>query len=198
MAERIPQVGRETQMLSKYRFTKDELTKLKESMVILIDTREKKNDHIKSVFDKGNIKYESYKLDFGDYSFKIPANEELGIDRDLYFDHEIVVERKANLEELSQNFTKLRANLKKELAIAPQRKVMLIEGHSYTDLCHSFYDTNYPNKAFLASLHSFWHRFNCPFFFQKDNRDSAAFIYYFLESYLMEMCSKEYEPTNSI
>ena len=184
-------------MLKNCRFTPEELKQLKETMVILIDTREKKNDHIKSVFDKGNIKYESYKLDFGDYSFKIPANKDLGIERDLYFDKEIVVERKANLEELSQNFTKLRHNFKKELALAPQRKVILIENHNYTDLCHSFYETNYINKAFLASLHSFWHRYNCPFFFLKDHRESAAFIYYFLESYLMETCHKHYEKTKT-
>lgn len=185
-------------MLTKYRYTQEELKKLKESMVVLIDTREKKNDHIKSVFDKGNIKYESYKLDYGDYSFKIPANEELGIDRDLYFDKEIIIERKANLEELSQNFTKFRANLAKELSSAPQKKVVLVEGHSYTDLCHSFYETNYPNKAFLASIHSFWHKYNCPFFFLKDSRDSAAFIFYFLESYLMEVCDNKHEFTNQI
>lgn len=186
MAERI------SHMLESYRFTPQEIERLKENMVILIDTREKKNDHITSLFEKAGIKTERLKLDFGDYSLKLAANPEFGLPRDIFFDKEIVVERKANLEELSQNFTRFRANFKKELALAPPEKVVLIEGNNYSDLCHSFYTTEYNNKSFLASLHSFWHTYNCPFFFIKDKRDSATFIYYFLQTYLMERL-REYE-----
>ena len=55
------------------------------SMVILVDTREKVNTHITDYFDKKNIKYKKKALDYGDYSFMLPANESLGIPRDLYF-----------------------------------------------------------------------------------------------------------------
>ena len=182
-------------MLESYRFTGEEIEQIKESLVILIDTREKKNDHITSMFDKAGIAYERCKLDFGDYSIKIPAAA-LGLERDIYLDKEIVIERKANLEELSQNFTRFRANFKKELALAPARKVVLVEGHSYTDLCHSFYETDYNYKNFLISLHSFWNTYHCPFFFLKDKRDSATFIYYFLQTYLMENLNKIYEKSD--
>ena len=49
------------------------------SMVILVDTREKVNDHILEYFDKKNITYKKKALDYGDYSFMIPANEKLSI-----------------------------------------------------------------------------------------------------------------------
>ncbi len=39
-----------------------------------------------------------------DYSFMIPANQELGITRAKYFYDEITIEKKANLEELSAKF----------------------------------------------------------------------------------------------
>ena len=177
-------------MLENYRFTNEEIERIKENLVILIDTREKKIDHITSVFDKAGVSYRNCKLDFGDYSIMIPASAIEGLERDIYFDKEIVVERKANLEELSQNFTRFRANFKKELALAPERKVVLVESHNYSDLCNSFYETEYNFKNFLTSLHSFWNTYHCSFFFLKDKRDSATFIYYFLETYLMESLHK--------
>lgn len=59
---------------------------------IIVDTREKKNDHILEVFDKNNIKYEKRALKVGDY-----AIEHKGQLLD------IVIERKANIDELLQN-----------------------------------------------------------------------------------------------
>ena len=56
-------------MLEKFKYTESELKKLLDNMVILIDTREKKNDHITNYFDKHDIKYENKALTCGDYSF---------------------------------------------------------------------------------------------------------------------------------
>ena len=90
-------------MIGHYKYTEKELDELIHSMVILIDTREKVNDHILKYFDKANIQYKKKALKYGDYSFYIPANESLSICRDEYFDKQIVVERKGSLEELSGN-----------------------------------------------------------------------------------------------
>ena len=80
------------------------------SMTILVDTREHegKNDHILSYFDKREIPWKRQKLDQGDYSCMIPANEGLGISEDLYFDREVMIERKANLNEISGRGADLR------------------------------------------------------------------------------------------
>ena len=68
-------------MLERYHYTQTELDKLLNSMVVLVDTREHdgKNDHILNYFDSKGIAWKKQKLDYGDYSCMLPANEELGI-----------------------------------------------------------------------------------------------------------------------
>lgn len=174
-------------MLGQYKYSDSELKELLNGMVILIDTREKQNEHITSAFEKHGVMYERRALKHGDYSFYLKANPALGIHKDLYFDKQIVVERKANLEEISQNFTKFRANLEKELACAPPTKVILIESNNYTDLVHHYYSTEYNPKSFLTSFHSFWHRYNCPMFFLQEKRDASIFIKYFFDTFIKEL-----------
>ena len=62
-------------------------------MIILVDTREKVNDHIISSFDKNGISYKKKALEYGDYSFALPKNEALSIPREMYFDKKVVIER---------------------------------------------------------------------------------------------------------
>lgn len=157
-------------------------------MVILVDTREKKADHLLEYFNKAGIAYEEKALDYGDYSFYIPANDKLSIPRAIYFDNSIVVERKGSLEELSGNLTKERDRLEKELALAPKTKVMIVENASYADVVTGNYDTKYNNKSFWASLHSFWFKYDIPIVFMPDNNYSGYFIRgyftYYLRNYL--------------
>jgi hypothetical protein len=58
-----------------YRYTKTELNQLLKSMVVLIDTREKKADHIIKYLNKSNVPHKSKALDYGDYSLMLPANK---------------------------------------------------------------------------------------------------------------------------
>lgn len=171
-------------MLDKYYFTEKEKEELVKSMVILIDTREQKNAHITAWFDKKNIKWKNKALKQGDYSFFIESNETLGISKDLYFDREIVIERKGSLEELSSNLTKERDRLEKELALAPSHKVLLIENANYFDVVDGNYRSEYNKKSYWASLHSFWHRYKMPIFFMPDNKYSGIFIKGYFEYYL--------------
>lgn len=155
-------------------------------MTIIVDTREKvgKNDHILNYFDDKNISWVRQKLDYGDYSFYIPVNESLGIQRDIYFDREIIVERKANLDELSVNLTRDNSRLKKELALAPEHKVLVIENGSYADMIGGKYRGNYPAKSFYGSFHSMWHEFNLPIVFMPDKRYTGMFIKGYFMYYL--------------
>ena len=66
-------------------------------MTVLVDTREQENGHITDYFDAKGIPYKKKALEFGDYSFLIPRNDELSIPRDLIFSHKIMIERKASL-----------------------------------------------------------------------------------------------------
>lgn len=60
-------------------------------MRVIIDSREKKCDHIKSWLDRNSIEYTVHKLDVGDYM--LPDNPAVSVDR------------KQNLSELSRNLT---------------------------------------------------------------------------------------------
>lgn len=153
-------------------------------MIILIDTREQKIEHIISSFDKNGIAYKRKSLDYGDYSFMVPKDEELSILRDMYFDKKVCIERKAGLEEVSGNLTKGRDRFEKELCLAPETKVLLIENANYSDVVAGNYKTQYNKKSFLASLHSLWFKYNTPIMFMPDNKYSALFIKKYFEYYL--------------
>lgn len=171
-------------MISCYKYTDKEIDELVNSMVILVDTREKNADHITDSFDKNKIAYKKKALDYGDYSFLLPANEKLSIPRDMMFDTKVVVERKGSLEEISGNLTNGRDRFEKELCLAPKTKVLLIENANYSDVATGNYQTQYNKKSFLASLHSFWFKYNTPIMFMPDNRYSALFIKKYFEYYL--------------
>lgn len=170
--------------LERYRYTDKEMKDIIDSMVILIDTREKDNEHITKLFKKHGILFERRKLEYGDYSFKISADEDLNIYRDMYFDKDVVIERKGSLEELSGNFTQSRERFEKEMVLAPKEKILLIENASYEDLTMGNYNTSYNKRSFLASLHKWYFKYNMPFVFMKDKNCSGVFIRYYFEYYL--------------
>lgn len=67
--------------------------------IILVDTREKQNQHILEVFEQNNINYKVTKLDFGDYAIETVPKD----NTDQVYRSKFVIERKANLDELLQN-----------------------------------------------------------------------------------------------
>ena len=175
-------------MINNYYYTESEKEELVKSITILVDTKEKegKNQHILDYFDRKGIPYKRKSLRVGDYSFFIPTNEKLGILKPLYFDQNIIIERKANLEEISGNLSKDRARLEKEFATAPKIKVLLIENASYADIIEGNYDTQYGRKSFLATLQTFWFRYDLPVFFMQDKKYSGLFIRQYFEYYFKE------------
>lgn len=165
-------------MFGRYKYTDTEEKELLSSIVILVDTREKVNSHIIEYFDKHGIPYKKKALQQGDYSFFLPKSDKLSIPRDTYFDHEIFVERKANLEELSRNLSEGRSDFEEELAVARAgTKYLLIENANYKDIVLGNYNSQYSKKSFLGSLHSFNHKYDMQVVFMPDNAYSAAFIY---------------------
>lgn len=171
-------------MIDKYYYTDNEIKELVKNMVILVDTKEKVNNHILEYFDKKGIEYKNKSLEYGDYSFMLKANEKLAIPKDVWFDKLVVIERKCSLKEISNNLTRERARFEKELILAPKDKVILIENSSYEDIALGNYDTKYNKASFLATLHKFWFKYSAPFFFMPDNRFSGLFIREFFEYYL--------------
>lgn len=171
-------------MINLYKYTDKEKEELIKSITILVDTREKQNSHITEWFDKKKIPYKKKALDYGDYSFMIPVNDKLSIPRDIYFDKKIIIEKKSNLEEISGNLTTSRDRLEKEFSLAPKTKVLLIENGSFSDIVDGNYNTKYNKKSFIASLFTFWFRYNIPIFFMPNKEYSGLFIYTYFKYYL--------------
>lgn len=156
-------------------------------MVVLVDSREKVNDHIIDYFNRKGINYKKKTLSYGDYSFYIPMCSELTIPRDIYFDSRIMVERKGSLEELSNNLTKERDRFEKELALAPEQKIILVENADYKDVVTGNYNTQYNKKSYWATIHSFWFKYNVSFVFMPHKECTGQFIRGYFEYYLKNL-----------
>ena len=148
--------------MKQYRFSAEAIKQLMKSMIVLVDSREKKNAHILDYFKKNGIAYEIVKLDYGDYSFLIPATA-AGVD--IYFHKDIVIERKASLEELSGNLAQNRERFEKEFLKAGNDgcKVYLMTENprGYSDIIAHKYRTDFAPAAFMASMKTWESRFVC-------------------------------------
>lgn len=174
-------------MLERYVYTDSQKKELLKSLVILVDTRERVNNHIIDYFDAHNISYKKKALDFGDYSFILPKNENLGILQDLSFEKEIIIERKNSAEELALCFTQTRARFEDEFIKAGNaKKYLLIENCEYVDIATGNYKSDYSKKSYLATLHSFNHRYDINIVFMPNSSFSALYIvntfYYYLRN----------------
>lgn len=148
--------------MQQYKFSVEDIKQLIKGMIILVDSREKKNAHILDYFKKNDIAYETAKLDYGDYSFMIPATA-AGID--IYFHKDIVIERKASLEELSGNLAQERERFEKEFLKAGNegcKVYLMIEAPGgYSDIIAHRYRTSFAPAAFMASMKTWESRFGC-------------------------------------
>lgn len=175
-------------MLLNYKYTDGELKTLLKSLTIVIDRREKENSHIVEWFDSKNIPYIHRSLSALDYSFYLPANPELGIQRDIWFDKDITIERKASLTELSSNFSQNRDRFEKEMSTAKSLyKYLLIENSSYEDIINGKYNTRYNQKSFLGTLHSFNHKYDLQIMFMQNKAYSAMWMYGVFQYYLRDI-----------
>lgn len=90
--------------------------------MIIVDTREKKWQHIKDYFDKNGIEYDEKKLDVADYF----NTDNPGI----------VIDRKANLQEVCNNLSNGKENIHRFLNEVKRAKknsirfIVLVEGTS--------------------------------------------------------------------
>ncbi len=148
--------------MRKYKFSFEEAKKLAKNIVILVDSREKKNKYILDYFEKQGISYRVEKLEYGDYSFMIPAS---AAGQDIYFHRDCVVERKASLEELSGNLAQNRERFETEFLRAGNdgcKVYLLVEAPGgYSDIIGAKYKTQMKPQAYMASLKTWESRFGC-------------------------------------
>lgn len=92
-------------------------------MIIQVDKREQKNQHIIKAFEKLNIEYHCFSLPVGDYA--------------LMNDHSISVDKKGGLQEVYGNIVQQHDRFMNECRLAQRagiRLVVLIEEEGMTDL----------------------------------------------------------------
>ena len=157
---------------------------LLKTAIVLIDTRENENTHIKAWLDKHKIAYEERKLDYADYMLKLPKNESYGIMADLLLEYG--VERKASLEEVSGNLTNDRNRIEEELWRGSGKMCVVIENGSLDKIAKHDYKTQYAEKSFKATLITYMHRYNVPILFC-EKEISAETIYAILYYKLREV-----------
>lgn len=174
-------------MIGHYNYTDKEIEQLCKSIVILVDSREKQF-HVTDWLNKNNIPWKTKALKQGDYSFYLPKNEDLNIERDYYFDREIMIERKHGLDEIAINFTTHRSRFEEEMAMFPGKKYLLLENSTYSDIVNNNYCSKLSPKSFLATLHTFNHRYGLEVTYMPNNQHSGAWIYgtflYYLKNIL--------------
>jgi len=129
------------------------------TIVVLVDTREKIWGHIQSGLKNLGCPFEIKGLNFGDYSYKYTSPE--GIEYSC--ENEIVIERKANAEEISGNFTRGRQTFSREFERASKANAevfLLIENCNWGVIDNHDYRTNFNPKSFEASLWSWMFKYN--------------------------------------
>lgn len=147
----------------RLKFTDTELKKVLKNLTILIDTREQTNEHVIEFFEKKKIPYKVKKLDFGDYGCMIPAGSFEGQEREIYFDRDIVIERKNGIDELCGNL-KDDTRILKELAHLNKYEikyyVFLEDGNFDNNVRSGNYRSEYQPKSLYARLKTIEARYN--------------------------------------
>lgn len=170
-----------------FKYTEAEIKNILKQATVVIDTREQKCSHITSYFDKHKINYCYEKLEFGDYTIKVQMPNST---REYYLQNKCAIERKANLNELSGNFTQARERIEKEFLRGKGAMYLLIEDALYEDILLHNYDTKYNPKAFISTLKAFEARYQLHVSFLKDKAYSGDFIYKTLIYNLRELLVK--------
>lgn len=160
--------------MRKY-MTDKEINEQLKTLTIISDKREQVNQHILKYFDEKKIEYIERSLSTGDYSAMLG---------DMTLESDVVVERKANLDEIAGDFTVDRQRFEDEFtrAKAEGLKVyLLIENASWTSIFLHDYRSKLEPKSLIASLLSWQVRFNITVVFCKPNESGQiihGILYY--------------------
>jgi ERCC4-type nuclease len=151
-------------------FTDAEINKELQGLTIVVDRREKVNQHITSYFVKNKIPYTERSISVGDYSAMLD---------DMTLEHDVVVERKASIDELCGNMTADRDRFEREFLRAKANKTkvfLLIENCSWSSIFLHDYRSKLSPKSLIATLLSWQVRFNITIIFCKPE-ETGQIIY---------------------
>lgn len=158
------------------RITDKMITDVIKDMVVIVDTREQKNEHILEYLDKKGIPYVIETMKTGDYTCEFPNYE------NLLLDGQFLVERKGSLDEVAGNFTKGRDRFRKEFdRIGTRQMDMVMENATWKKLLGGSYRSGFAPESYKASLMSFAFRYDVPVWFVE--RSNAPEVIYSILKY---------------
>lgn len=163
------------------KFTDKQIGNVIDDMVVIVDTREQKNDHILKFLKENGIDYVVQKLDYGDYSFTLPHYPQLGLDC------KIAIEKKNSLTEIAGNFGSSRERFIREFERVPEdgKLHLLIEEATWKKLLNGSYRSDMLPQSMMASMITWNIRYAAPIWFVGKD-ESPALIYNLLKYELME------------
>lgn len=144
-----------------YKFTDKEIEGVLKTLTIVMDTREKNSTHITEYLNKKGVPLKIQKLNHGDYSAFIPANEELGILRDIYLNS--FVERKNGVDEITSNLQKdtQHAFINELIRAQGSKFVIYVEEPDFDEkIAKGLYRSRYDPKALKGRLESLKAKYN--------------------------------------
>lgn len=155
--------------------TDKQIADIIKDMVIMVDSREKKNQHILDYFMANGISFEVITMDTADYTFVLPNYEELGLDG------QILVERKGSINEICGNFTSERERFQREFERIGDRTMHLVlEDVTWKKVMRGTYRSKFNPRSFVASILTFCIRYDVKaWFVGKD--ESPELIYNLLK-----------------
>ena len=160
-------------------WTEKELAEELQKLEIIIDSKEKVYNHIESYLKKQKIPYKIRNLETGDYSAQIG---------DMTLENDVVIERKADLDEVCGNFTADRARFEREFIRAKANGIhvfWIIENATWTDVFLGNYRSSLSSKSLTGSILTWLARFPVTLIFCKPD-ETPRLIHGILHYYARE------------
>lgn len=162
--------------------TPHEIEDALKGMVVLVDTREQDTPRLRVRLKDMKCEYERYKLDFGDYSAKVPVNGE-------WLTLNVAIERKMDLDELAQCYCNGRKRFEREFERAQNagaKIYLLIENGTWEDAYMGNYRSRMNPQSLTASMLAWLARYRCQLIFCRQ-RTSGRLIHDILHREAREM-----------
>lgn len=154
----------------RHHYTDGEIKKALSELTVIVDSREQVNHHIIAWLDSKDIRYITRALETGDYSAMLDGET---------FEDEVVIERKANLDEIAGNFTTGRERFEREMIRAKANGIkvfLIIENASWHDIMLHNYHSQLKPQSLMASLLSWQVRYNITVMFCRQD-ETAQLLY---------------------
>ena len=154
----------------RHHYTDSEIRNALSELTIIADSREQINQHILTWLDGKGVQHITRALETGDYSAMLDGET---------FEDEVVVERKANIDEIAGNFTQGRERFEREMIRAKANGIkvfLIIENASWHDILLHNYHSQLKPQSLMASLLSWQVRYNITIMFCRPE-ETAQLMY---------------------